>query len=202
MMPFLAVLGAGRASRFGSAKLDADLCGKPLGAHALHMLDAFAWSGRAVIANHMSGPFADACRALGYGMVHNAAPDSGLARSLGLAVEAAQQAGADALFIALADMPLLPAAHVSALLGAREKAASNSIIATAHPGNRPGVPVILPAASFAEARTLSGDEGARALFRRSDAPPLLLAPDDPMALFDVDTRADLATAHAHLRPLS
>jgi molybdenum cofactor cytidylyltransferase len=54
-----------------------------------------------------------------------------------------------------------------------------------------GHPVAIAARYFTELLTLSGDEGARALLSAHRAEIELIAVDDPGALRDVDTRADL-----------
>ena len=186
--PLVAVLAAGRASRFGGGKLDAPCAGKALGQR---VLDAVAAAGLApgVV---VTGREAPACiaSAAGWTLLTNPAPEHGLGTSLAIAARAALDV-ARPLLVLLADMPLVPAAYLAAL------AAHPGPAATRHADGRPGVPALLPLALLPEVAALTGDAGAGPLLAR--AAGLVLRDPPPGALRDVDTPADLAVVEALLK---
>ncbi len=174
----LIVLAAGRASRFGGGKLSALLAGKPVIAHVAAATAALPLAHRILVA-------APAVPALpGFTRVTLDPPDAPQSRSLALGVAAAQQA--DAVLIALADMPLVPAAHFAALLAAFDGDRLTSIC-----NGQPLPPALLGARHFPALLALTGDRGAGALLR--DAPALALTAAQAL---DIDTPEDLARAQA------
>ena len=174
--PLVAVLAAGRGTRFGGAKLEAACAGKPLGRW---VLDAVASAGLAP-GLIVSGPDGLSF-AHGWTQVINPDPDAGLGASLAVAAQLALARGAVSLLVLLADMPLVTPADLRAL------AAAEGLAATRYPEGRPGVPARLDAATMHEAAELTGDRGAGPLLIRAT---LLDLP--PHALRDVDTPEDLA----------
>jgi len=182
----LIVLAAGRASRFGGGKLSALLAGKPVIAHVAAATAALPLAHRILIA-------APAVPALpGFTRVTLDPPNAPQSRSLALGVAAAQEAEADAVLIALADMPLVPAAHFAAMLAAFDGDRLTSIC-----NGQPLPPALLGARHFPALLALTGDRGAGALLR--DAPALALTAAQAL---DIDTPEDLARAQALLPPPS
>lgn len=174
----LVLLAAGRASRFGSAKLAAMLGDRPLARHAA---DRFATLPlRAHIA--VTGPHTPPLP--GYARVALDPPDAPQSRSLALGIAAARDAGAQAVLIALADMPFVPLAHVEALFARFD----GDRIASLGPQS-PMPPALFGARHFAALAALTGDRGAGALLR--DAPALALPHESAL---DIDTPADLVRA--------
>ncbi len=174
--PRVAVLAAGRGTRFGGGKLEAACAGKSLGRWAL---DAVAEAGLApgVIVTGPEGVgFAE-----GWTALVNPHPEQGLGSSLALAAQAALDRGAQSLLVLLADMPLVPADYVRVL------AAASAPAATRQPDGRGGVPALLDRSLIGIAARLTGDRGAGPLLAGI---PLLDAPAG--ALHDVDTAEDLA----------
>ncbi len=186
----IAVLGAGRASRFGGDKLAAPCAGRPLGRWAL---DAALKLGHPVV--WIGKDTAPTWLGDGVRFIPNPRAADGLGSSLGVAARIAAAEGAGRLLVLLADMPLITSDLLAALLSAPAPAAC------AYPkGNyrsdRPGVPACLPASLFAELGMLSGERGAgTVLAGRSD---VTLIDAGPNALLDVDTPAMLAQAAALL----
>jgi molybdenum cofactor cytidylyltransferase len=118
--------------------------------------------------------------------VLNAGWRTGLAGSLQTGLRAVARE-ADAALVILVDQPDVDAAALRRLLTAwRRRPAA---IAAAHYAGRAGVPAILPRRSWTAVHALGGDAGARALLRDSSAVTLVAMPE---AIFDVDTREDLA----------
>jgi CTP:molybdopterin cytidylyltransferase MocA len=182
--PHVAVLAAGRGTRFGGRKLEAICAGKPLGRW---VLDAVAEAGLGP-GTIVTGPegigFAE-----GWAELVNPQPERGLGSSLAHAAQAALDARASALLVLLADMPLVTPAYL------RELAAASAPAATRQPDGHAGVPALLDRALLEKAAELGGDRGAGSLLGGAT----LL--DPPLAMLrDVDTPADLAEVERALLP--
>ncbi len=176
----LVLLAAGRSVRFGSAdKLEATWRGKPLAFHAVAALAPIPFAGRVAIVSHTSLDFA----ALGYRAIVNERPEEGLSGSLRLGVAAAQEMGAAAMLVALADMPRVTTAHVQRLLGAAGSA--DDVIASGDAG-RVSPPALFAAGRFAALAEASGDAGGRALLQGA-----IRIAAGPEELVDIDTIEDL-----------
>lgn len=174
--PAIAVLAAGRGTRFGGNKLEAACAGKALGRWALDAAEEAGLGPGTVISGLEGATFAGRWRVL-----VNPAPEAGLGSSLALAARAALDEGAEALLVLLADMPLVTPDYL------RELAATAPPAATRHPDGHAGVPALLDRALLEQAATLTGDRGAGPLLAGAtllDLPPGMLR--------DVDTPQDLA----------
>ena len=176
----LALLGAGRSTRFGVSKLDEELWGKPLGGHAPDVLAGIPFAARLAI----TGDAAIDYVALGCTVLRNPDPARGQASSLHLAAEHALAMAADALLIVLADMPCVTTAHVRRLLDAAESAAA---IVASTDGTARKPPALFGRVHFPALLATTGDHGAHDLIRTAR---LVAAPADE--LVDVDTPKDLA----------
>lgn len=179
MVP-VAVLAAGRATRFGGGKLEALLGGRPLLSYALEAAAACPASAHLLVVGPqppLAGEVPD-----GFVVLSNPEPARGLASSLACAVDWGAHHGAEALVVGLGDQPGIPTeawrlVHAAATAG----------VAVATYGGRRANPVKVAAGVFGLLPTV-GDVGARAIFDRVmlvEVP----CPGDP---FDVDTRDDLA----------
>ena len=179
----IVLLAAGNARRFGSDKLMADLDGAPLGVRAARALLGIPAGAhfavcqpKAAIAPHYAE--------LGYTRVENPNADLGLSASLHLAVAAAAKTQAQALLIALADMPFIVAAHIEALIAACE----GEIIASSD-GAQAMPPAIFPRATWPLLLDTQGDAGARHILSQARS---FAAPNG--SLRDIDTPDDLAAS--------
>ena len=184
----VAVLAAGRGSRFGGDKLDALCAGKPVGSW---VLDAVAEAGLPpglLVLPPRAVNFAQS--ADGWQQQVNSQADQGLGTSLALAAQWALDQHAEGLIVLLADMPLLEGPYL------RRLAASPPPTATAHPGGRPGVPALLSRPTLEQAAFLVGDEGAGRLLAAAEGLTLLDAPAG--MLLDVDTSEDCRRAEVML----
>jgi len=184
--PLLALLAAGRASRFGADKLAASCAGRPLAAHALGAALATGWPVLCITAPGQRPAWLPPEIAA----VPNPRAAAGLATSLALAAQAAEARGADALVVQLADMPCVSTALLMAVGEAQGTAACR------YPSGRPGVPARFPRARFPDLAALSGDRGAAALL--ADGSTVSLVDCAPAELIDVDTPEALARAEAVL----
>jgi len=180
----LVLLAGGQSARFGGPKLIAPLGGKPLALHAAEMLAALPFAVRYAVI----GPDVPDLGALGFRTVPLDPPGAPQARSLALGVAAAQAGGARAVLVALADMPLVPAAHIRALVGGF---AGDRIATMAGSVTMP--PAIFGAAHFAALTALDGDRGGAVRLKGAPTVPL-----DPALALDVDRPEDLARAEALL----
>lgn len=180
----LVLLAGGQSQRFGGPKLLAPLAGKPLALHTAEMLAALPFASRYAVV----GPQVPDLSALGFRCVPLQPEGAPQARSLALGVAAAQAGGARAVLVALADMPLVPEAHIRALIAQFD---GDSIATSADGVTMP--PAIFGAQHFAALIALDGDRGGAA--RLKGAPTVTL---DPHLALDVDRPEDLARAEALL----
>ena len=183
----VAVLAAGQSRRFGAEdKLAADLKGRRLGEYAVATLGGLAFDQRWVIAASAGHPCSAAWQASGFVVAVNDRAHEGMGTSLALAAGLAQDAGADALLIALADMPLVPASHFAALLE-RGAALGDAAIVASEAAGRRMPPALFGRDHFGQLAAARGDQGARHLL--GSAQPVTCPPD---WLIDVDDPAALA----------
>lgn len=180
----VALLAAGRSERFGADdKLAAPFRGDMLGLHAARALAGLPLARRWVIVRDTGHPCAPGWRAAGFVAVENAEADEGMGASLRLAARLADEAGAAALLVALADMPLVPPAHYAALIAA---VGAPGGIAASRDGAVRAPPAIFARDHFTALAGLRGDRGAKALLGSAawvDSPPGALADiDDPATL--------------------
>jgi molybdenum cofactor cytidylyltransferase len=175
------LLAAGRSTRFGAAdKLQASLGGIPLALHAARTLAKLPFAARFVVTAGATLDWPD------FLPIVNDRPEAGMARSLALGVAAARAAGAEAVLVALADMPFVPVAHFARLTALHRGPPS---LAASSDGETRLPPALFGADWFAVLEALSGDKGARALLDRAEP---VVAPAD--WLVDIDSVADLASA--------
>jgi CTP:molybdopterin cytidylyltransferase MocA len=180
--PLIALLAAGRASRFGADKLAAPCAGAPLGTHAVCAVLATGLQAVCITApGPRPGWLPDTVTAL-----PNPLAAQGLGTSVALAAQEAAARGAPALLIHLADMPCVTPELLLAV------AAAGPLAACRHPDGRPGVPALFPAARFAELAALNGDRGAGGLL--AGGPDVALIDCHADDLLDVDTPEALARA--------
>ncbi|ODA66760.1 Purine catabolism protein PucB [Methyloligella halotolerans] len=186
--PFIAVLAAGRARRFGAPKLDELLAGQPVGSWVLNAVSSAGLPAGAVVTGPTPPDFLAAWP--DWERLENAAPERGLGSSLALAAQAALQADADGLLVLLADMPLLDATFLSKLAAAKPPAATEQM------DGSPGVPALLPRALCERLATMTGDSGAGRFLGEDPATTLIQPPAN--MLIDIDRPEDLARAAALL----
>lgn len=172
----VAVLAAGRGTRFGGGKMEALCAGKPLGRWVLDAVEQAGLPPGIVVTGPEGVGFAQ-----GWTQVVNADPESGLGSSLALAASMALSSDRKALLVLLADMPLIPPACL------REMVAGPAPMAMRYPDGHPGVPAVLDKPLIIRAAKLAGDRGAGPLLGK-----VRLLDPPPDSLRDVDTPQDLA----------
>jgi molybdenum cofactor cytidylyltransferase len=180
----IAVLAAGEARRFGGGKLDADLHGKPLGRHALDTAHALDQGPVLLVVRESLPAFAGNAD---IELIPNPDAAEGLGTSVVLAARHAQENGALALLLLAGDMPLVSAVTLRRLV---EACTPGVAAAVRHPDGHPGIPACFPREWFGALQGLTGDRGAGALLRGSDAVRVLDVPNAELA--DIDRPGDLA----------
>lgn len=177
------VLAAGAATRFGGGKLVAGFRGEPLIAHAI----------RAARAAPVERVLVVASPTLAIGEWPGEPPvevvrvaSAALSQSLAAGITAAQAAGAEAVYVFLGDMPLVPHATAATLA----EGLGDAYAAVPVFEDRPGHPVLFARRAFPDLLSLSGDEGAGKLLR-GQAEVVRLPVDEPGILLDVDVPGDI-----------
>jgi molybdenum cofactor cytidylyltransferase len=185
----LILLASGLSRRFGDLdKLEQPFLGKPLAFHVVTAFEDIPFQARFVIKNGTRLDF----EGRGYQVIHNDDPAAGMARSVKLGVERAKRDGAQAVLIALADMPRVTASHVYHLLEAADS--TDAVVASSN-GRRPCPPAVFAAGQFDFLLALQGDAGARDLVRAGKH-----VVTSEAELIDVDTPEDLARLRALVDP--
>jgi molybdenum cofactor cytidylyltransferase len=176
----VAILAAGRSSRFGSDKLAAKIGGMTLGERAVKLARS---TGQPIIwIGSGQGWEPSDCE-----VVLNPLADHGMGTSVALAAKIAAERKSDAFLILLADMPMVNAELLQEML------IQGAPICCRYPDGNPGPPALLPAAYYAELRRLADDTGARHMLKGLPCLAFLDPPDG--ALSDIDCPDDLATLH-------
>ncbi len=180
----IAILAAGTGSRLGGAtpKPLVELGGRPLMSYALDAALGAHLHPVLLVVGHRGGRVGDAAPA-GVFVVRARGFRKGIAHSLRAALDALEgwpQVGA--VCIGLADQPRVGAGAYHRLAAAYDAGAA---LAVATYGGSRGNPVLLARSLWPEARTLTGDEGARALM--ATRPVVEVACDDTGDPTDVDT---------------
>lgn len=180
------LLCGGKATRFGSDKLAANLDGEPLVAHSVRHLIAGVGNALAVIP-----PGSKALRRIlddaGCDVIESEACARGMGASLAAGVAATTDA--DGWIVALGDMPFVKPLTIAAIVDRIEKGA---LIAVPVYQDVRGHPVGFSRALKDELLALDGDEGARrVLAAHRDAVVAIIVTDAGVGA-DVDQPADLA----------
>jgi molybdenum cofactor cytidylyltransferase len=168
------LLAAGASQRMGTDKLQLDLGGKPLIAHAQAALEQ---AGLPVIR-------------VGAGGIAVTGQAMSASIRTGIAAVPAEWTG---VLICLADMPFVTPADLN-LLAAAGLANPDRVIAP-HFADKRGNPLLWPRRYFADLLNLSGDHGARYLLNRLE--PVMVTCSAGV-LIDIDTPEALTAARARI----
>lgn len=195
------VLAAGAGSRFGGGKQLAELDGRPLLEHALAAAAAAPeLERRFVVLGANSERILAAVDLHGHEPVLACDWSEGLSASLRAGVGAARDVGANAVLITLGDQPRIGPPAIARVVAARGGPTGQSRAIRASYEGKPGHPTLLEESLFDTVLALSGDEGARGVFKREFTH---LVPCEDIALpTDVDVVADLKALRASPNPPS
>lgn len=185
----LVLLAAGRSERFGDvgSKLDQEFVGKPLGLHVAVALEDIPFKRRLAIVDGGKLDYTP----YGFELIHNEEARSGIATSVKLGVRRARELDAQAVLIALADMPRVTAAHIYRMF---DVADNPTCVVASSDGVQPKPPGLFGEAQFDFLLSLDGDEGARELVAKGRH-----VVTSPAELIDVDTPEELEELRALVR---
>lgn len=177
------LLAAGASTRFGSHdKLAASLGGLALGAHTARTLRPLPLAMHFVVTGHST------LARDGFERVPNDQPEEGMGRSIARGVGAAHRAGAKAVLIALADMPLVSSRYFERVL--RSYDGPSTLVAPSD-GIQRMPPALFGTDWYETLENLSEDRGARELLGQAK-----LVQAATGELIDVDGPDNLRTAAA------
>lgn len=183
------VLAGGTSSRYGDAnKLLATVAGEPIVRHAARTLVRSSLDATTVVLGHDAERVRAALAALEAEFTVNTAYRSGQSTSVREGVRSAQRRNADAILVALGDMPTVTVETIDRLRNAYESTEYDAI-AAGFDGQR-GNPVLFDARYFDSLADIAGDSGGRELLLSSET-AAVLETDDPGVLEDLDSPDDL-----------
>jgi molybdenum cofactor cytidylyltransferase len=181
------VLAGGRSSRMGAHKLLLPLGDAPVIIHCARQALASGLRPVVVVVGHEGDQLRAALAPLSVVIALNAQYHEGIASSVRAGI-AALDASVTGAVIALGDQPLLPAAHLAALV-AHARATSAVIVATRY-AEHSGNPIYFGRSVFPELLRLRGDQGARALLASGKYAVEYIPLEDTDAALDIDTPAE------------
>jgi molybdenum cofactor cytidylyltransferase len=176
------LLAAGRGTRFGGNKLEAEFRGAMLGLHAARTLTALNLEHLFAVHDPAHTKLGQALSETGFTLVANDNPAAGQGHSLALAAQAALETDATHMLVCLADMPFVTQHHLQQIIAA----GGDDVVASAIDDIRMP-PALFPRRLFSALACLSGDMGARALLKNAT-----LIPGDAAMLADIDTRIEMS----------
>ena len=183
------LLAAGTSSRYGDRnKLLERLDGEPLVRRAASSLAAASLDGVVAVVGYQASAVRDAIEDVVTAVCVNDDFEGGQSASVRTGIVAARERGADAVVVALGDMPTVRTETVDRLVDAYERGVGTAL-AAAYEGQR-GNPVLFDARHFDVLSDVDGDVGGReVLLSANDV--ALVATDDPGVVRDVDRPSDL-----------
>lgn len=189
----LILLAAGTSSRTraeGGHKLLATRHGVPLIRQVALAALATVLRPVVVVTGAEHEAMAEALSGLPVLRLYHAGYEGGIGGSLAAGIGAVLARRPLGVVVMLADMPLITAANIEAVVAAFATS-DGGVLVRAYADGLPGHPVLLPARLLPELASLRGHNGARALLARSGLPELRVE-IGPAALTDADTVPALA----------
>jgi molybdenum cofactor cytidylyltransferase len=189
------VLAAGLSRRMGARnKLLIEVDGTPMVRRVVESAVAAGLEPMTVVVGHGAPDVRRALDGLPISFVENERPETGLSRSLRVALRALP-GDVVAAVVLLADMPWVERGHITALIGAFDPNAGREICVPVHAGRR-GNPVLWSSRYFDQMAEVKGDVGARALLDVHAARVHEVPVAGTGVLRDIDTPEALAAATA------
>ena len=182
----IAILAAGKSSRFGTNKLVQNWRGRPLLSYVLEAAKQACPDNVLVVTGGDVDAIASTCADLAVDTIFNPDYASGMGTSIAAAARATA-GSADAMLLLLGDQPLVTASHLSALIELWQ-GDPNRICASRF-SDTLGPPVLFGESYFEQLAQLKGDVGARELVTDNDK---VVAIDFAPAAIDVDSPGDIA----------
>lgn len=183
------IMASGMGTRFGGNKLMTELCGVPLIQHALQATESL-FARRVVVTRHSD--VARLCDELGVEVVLHSEPRRNDTVRLGME----KMTGCDTITFVQGDQPLISANSITALLRGAES--FPECIWRASFEGTPGAPVLFPAWTFNELRSLPPGKGGGVVAKTHKERVRTVEVSSKWELFDVDTPDDLRILQEHL----
>ena len=183
------IMASGLGTRFGGNKLMTELCGMPLIQHVLRATEGL-FARRVVITRHSD--VARLCDELGVEVVLHSEPRRNDTVRLGME----KMAGCDTTTFVQGDQPLISANSLAELLRGAES--FPECIWRASFEGTPGAPVLFPAWTFDELRSLPPGKGGGVVAKTHKERVRTVEVSSKWELFDVDTSDDLRILQEHL----
>lgn len=189
MKPAFALLAAGASRRMGRPKQLLPWAGRPLLERSLRRLQEVAGGAPVLLILGAGREAIEAVIEPGEAIIgYNERWQEGLSSSIRCALQLTDSLpeAPDALLIALADQPAIEAQHFRALLNALDPPQTRLAASFYH--GRPGAPAAFHRSLFPDLHRLTGDQGAKELFRKYAAQTRTI--ECPAAALDLDTPGD------------
>ena len=183
------IMASGMGTRFGGNKLMTELCGMSLIQHVLRATEGL-FARRVVVTRHSD--VARLCDELGVEVVLHSKPRRNDTVRLGME----KMTGCDTITFVQGDQPLTSANSLTALLRGAES--FPECIWRASFEGTPGAPVLFPAWTFNELRSLPPGKGGGVVARAHKERVRTVEVSSKWELFDVDTPDDLRILQEHL----
>ena len=183
------IMASGLGTRFGGNKLMTELCGVPLIQHVLRATEGL-FARRIVVTRHSD--VARLCDELGVESILHSEPRRNDTVRLGME----KMTGCDTITFAQGDQPLISANSLTALLRGAES--FPECIWRASFEGTPGAPVLFPAWTFNELRSLPPGKGGGVVAKTHIERVRTVEVSSKWELFDVDTPDDLRVLQGHL----
>ena len=183
------IMASGLGTRFGENKLMAELGGKPLVQHVLRSTDGL-FTKRVVVTRHPD--VARLCDELEIEVILHSEPRRNDTVRLGME----KMTGCDTVMFVQGDQPLIGANSMATLLRGAERCPA-CIWRVSFEGT-PGAPVLFPAWTFNELRSLPPGKGGGVVAKAQKERVRTVEVSSKWELFDVDTPDDLRILQEHL----
>lgn len=183
------IMASGMGTRFGGNKLMTELCGVPLIQHALQATEGL-FAKRVVVTRHSD--VARLCDELGVEVVLHSKPRRNDTVRLGME----KMTGCDTITFVQGDQPLISANSLTALLRGAES--FPECIWRASFEGTPGAPVLFPAWTFDELRSLPPGKGGGVVAKTHKERVRTVEVSSKWELFDVDNPDDLRILQEYL----
>jgi molybdenum cofactor cytidylyltransferase len=185
------ILAAGQAKRMGTQKLVLNLFGKPLLQHVVDLAKGVGFKEVLVVTGADEEVIRRKVDLSGCTVLSNPNHKEGMASSLRLGFAALAQR-VDALVVMLGDQPFVQVSTVKALVRSHER--TEALITIPLYREQRGNPVILSSRLIEEVSALSGDTGARVLFKKYSSGTNYVVVEDRGVVLDIDTPGDFEEA--------
>ena len=192
----LVILAAGASTRLGQPKQLVVFRGKTLLLHAVETALDVPGGRVAVVLGKDTERFREELQGLNVTILENETWTEGMASSVRMAANWANEMGAENLLLLVCDQPFVTPPLLNQLLDQQQKT-GQPIVASGYENAAGtavrGVPVVFHRTLFPELLQLKGDRGAQALLRAH--PEAVAVVDFPEGRFDLDTPEELAWLH-------